>query len=68
MKEKIREILNAVETFNAGSMDELEEFRIKYLSKKGVIPALFEVKESQAPGLPGRLVHVIGTRSRELSE
>lgn len=41
MKEKIEQILNEVRNFNAGSKDELEAFRITYLSKKGIIPALF---------------------------
>lgn len=41
MKEKIGEYLKEVESFKAESLDQLEEFRIKFLSKKGSIPALF---------------------------
>ncbi len=41
MKEKIGEYLKEVDSFKAGSLEQLEEFRIKFLSKKGQIPALF---------------------------
>ena len=42
MKEKISALLSQIEAFNASSLEELEAFRIKYLSKKGLIPALFD--------------------------
>lgn len=51
MKEKIEQILNEVRNFNAGTKDELENFRITYLSKKGVIPALFADFKNVAPEL-----------------
>lgn len=41
MKEKIKAYLSEVESFSAEQIDQLEAFRIKYLSKKGLIPALF---------------------------
>lgn len=41
MKEKIRQISLEVETFTTQSLDELENFRIGYLSRKGSIPSLF---------------------------
>lgn len=41
MKEKIDEILKEVEVFTTDSLEKLEEFRINFLSKKGLIPALF---------------------------
>jgi phenylalanyl-tRNA synthetase alpha chain len=41
MKEKIGELLEDVKSFHAENIDQLEAFRIKYLSKKGIIPALF---------------------------
>ena len=40
MKEKIEEILSQVHDFQAESKEALENFRITYLSKKGIIPAL----------------------------
>ncbi|MDR0970065.1 MAG: phenylalanine--tRNA ligase subunit alpha [Lentimicrobiaceae bacterium] len=41
MKTKIAQILEEIQSFNAESKETLENFRIKFLSKKGVIPALF---------------------------
>ena len=41
MKEKITQYLEEVKAFNADSPEALEAFRIKFLSKKGLIPALF---------------------------
>jgi phenylalanyl-tRNA synthetase alpha chain len=49
MKEKIREIQHSIENFQANSTIELEEFRIKYLSKKGLIPGLFAEFKNVAP-------------------
>ena len=51
MKDKIEQILNEVKGFQAESKEALEEFRIKYLSKKGVIPALFADFKTVAPEL-----------------
>lgn len=42
MKEKIKEIHKEIEAFSAKSLDELEQFRIRLLSKKGRVSALFE--------------------------
>lgn len=42
MINKIKDILKAVENFSPKSIEEIEEFRLKYLSKKGIIPALFD--------------------------
>ncbi len=41
MKNKIAELAREVEEFTATSMEELEAFRIRFLSKKGLIPGLF---------------------------
>ncbi|MFA5419680.1 MAG: phenylalanine--tRNA ligase subunit alpha [Bacteroidales bacterium] len=49
MKEKIAALLSQVMAFNASSLEELEAFRIKYLSKKGLIPALFDDFRTVAP-------------------
>lgn len=51
MKEKIEQILNEVQAFNAESKEALENFRITYLSKKGIIPALFADFKNVAPEL-----------------
>ena len=41
MKKKIEEYLKEVEAFRAEKLEQLEQFRIEFLSKKGKIPALF---------------------------
>ena len=51
MKEKIEQILNEVKNFQAENKEALENFRITYLSKKGVIPALFADFKTVAPEL-----------------
>lgn len=42
MQTLISQYLAEIDQFSANSAEELEQFRIKYLSKKGLIPALFE--------------------------
>lgn len=42
MINRIKELLAAVESFQPKTIEEIEEFRLKYLSKKGLIPALFD--------------------------
>ncbi len=49
MKDKIQSILKEINSFNTGSLQELDEFRIKYLSKKGIIPSLFKDFKDVAP-------------------
>ena len=51
MKEKVEQILNEVKSFQAESKEALENFRITYLSKKGIIPALFADFKTVAPEL-----------------
>lgn len=41
MKDKIAGLREEVSKFSADTLDQLEEFRIKYLSKKGIITDLF---------------------------
>ncbi len=41
MQEKIKDYLLEIESFSAGSKDEVESFRIKYLGKKGILAELF---------------------------
>ncbi len=49
MKNKINDLLKEVEEFSAENLEQLEAFRIKYLSKKGLIPALFADFKTVAP-------------------
>jgi len=49
MKSKIAQYTEDVNAFNADTIEALEAFRIKYLSKKGLIPALFADFKTVAP-------------------
>ena len=49
MQDKIAQYLAEIESFITSDNDELEQFRIKFLSKKGLIPALFEDFKNVAP-------------------
>ncbi|MFK5855314.1 MAG: phenylalanine--tRNA ligase subunit alpha [Bacteroidota bacterium] len=49
MKEKIEGLLEDVKAFNAENLEQLEAFRIKYLSKKGAVTALFADFRNVAP-------------------
>jgi phenylalanyl-tRNA synthetase alpha chain len=42
MKHKIEKLIQEVESFAASGLEDVENFRIKYLSRKGEIPMLFE--------------------------
>ena len=41
MIDKIKDLLKEVEVFKSDKLEEIEEFRIKFLSKKGIITGLF---------------------------
>ncbi len=51
MKTKIEELLTEIAVFTTESKEELEQFRLKYLSKKGLIPSLFGEFKNVAPEL-----------------
>lgn len=42
MQAEIKRYLTEVESFNESSAEAVEQFRIKFLGRKGVVPALFE--------------------------
>ena len=49
MQDLITQYLAEIEQFSTGNPEELEQFRIKFLSKKGLIPSLFEDFKNVAP-------------------
>ncbi len=49
MHDKINKLLEEVKAFDADTIEEAEAFRIRMLSKKGAIPALFQDFKSVAP-------------------
>jgi phenylalanyl-tRNA synthetase alpha chain len=62
MKEKIEAILEEVENFSAKSKEQIEEYRIKWLSKKGEITVLFDDFKTIAP----ELKREVGAKLNEL--
>jgi len=75
MKDKVETLLKEISTFTAGSTKEIEEFRLKYISKKGVITELFQ-KLKEAPAsekrdlgqLLNQLKQTAEARFKQLSE
>ncbi len=51
MKDRIENLLNEIEAFTASGKEQVEEFRIKILSKKGKITELFDDFKTVAPEL-----------------
>jgi phenylalanyl-tRNA synthetase alpha chain len=49
MQNLITQYLSEISQFSTSSAEELEQFRIKYLSKKGLIPALFDEFKNVPP-------------------
>lgn len=49
MEEKIKFLQEEVKTFLINGNDSMEEFRLRYLSKKGIIPSLFEEFKTLPP-------------------
>jgi phenylalanyl-tRNA synthetase alpha chain len=49
MEEKIQSFLEEIKGFAVNNEEDAEKFRLKYLSKKGIIPALFEEFKNLPP-------------------
>ncbi len=49
MEEKIKAYLAEVKAFDSADPEEIERFRIRYLGRKGAIPALFEAFKALPP-------------------
>ena len=64
MLDKIEALLEEVRTFRPDSMDGLEAFRLKMLSKKGAIPALFQEFKNVDPARRKEM----GARINQLKE
>ena len=72
MKQKIEQLHQVVNSWNANSLEELEAIRIKYLSKKGEISELFnqfrEVPNDQKREMGQLLNHLRDTAQNRLNE
>jgi len=68
MKEKIDELMREIEAFTADKAEDVEQFRIKYLSRKGEIPSLFDAFKSVAPEerkILGQAINTLKTKAQE---
>jgi len=68
MKGKINAYLIEVEAFSAENLEQLEEFRIKYLSKKGLIPGLFANFKNVAPAERKELGQLINSLKQAVQQ
>lgn len=64
MEAKIKEYLHEVESFNESDPAKIEEFRIKFLGRKGLVPALFD----EFKALPGEQKKALGKPLNELKQ
>jgi phenylalanyl-tRNA synthetase alpha chain len=64
MKDRIQKLLSEINAFKAQNKDELEQFRIKFLGKKGVIGDLF----NEFKNVPGELRKEVGVLLNDLKD
>ena len=64
MLDRIRKISEEVANFAPKAIEEVEDFRLKYLSKKGLIPALFD----DFRNVPAEQKKEVGQRINELKQ
>ena len=68
MQEKIKELLLEIDDFSAQTKEEVETFRIKYLSKKGVLAILFAEMKNIEPSMRkdfGQMVNDLKVKAEE---
>lgn len=69
IKAEIDRIAQEIEAFSLNGIDETEAFRLRYLSKKGIIPGLFERFREVAPEERkeiGSLLNTLKVRAEEI--
>jgi|WetSurMetagenome_2_1015567.scaffolds.fasta_scaffold00405_19 phenylalanyl-tRNA synthetase alpha chain len=64
MLEKIKNLLSQISSFNVSSADDLESFRLRFLSKKGMISVLFD----DFRNVPAQEKKEIGMKLNELKQ
>ncbi|GAB4323544.1 MAG: phenylalanine--tRNA ligase subunit alpha [Bacteroidales bacterium] len=71
MKEKVNQIIDEIRNFSHEGADAAEAFRLKYLSRKGIVPSLFGELRNVAPELKretGRLLNELKNLALERYE
>ena len=67
MEQKIKSVEQEVKSFSVASKEALENFRLKFISKKGLIPSLFDDLK-QAPGEEKKKVGKLLNDLKQLAE
>src|SRR6185369_4522266 len=68
MPDQIKKLIEEVEEFNATAKEQVETFRLKYLSKKGVLAGLFAEMKGMEPELRkdfGKWVNELKVKAEE---
>ncbi|MBC8457460.1 MAG: phenylalanine--tRNA ligase subunit alpha [Bacteroidales bacterium] len=71
MQEKIEQLLQEIENLTASAREEVEQLRLRYLSKKGVLSALFEefrTIPNEEKRVVGQLLNELKTRAGQKLE
>lgn len=64
MQDKIKQLLAEIDTLACSNLNELEELRIKYISKKGLVSALFD----DFRNVPAEEKRLVGQQLNELKQ
>ena len=62
MIERINRLVSEMESIKAGSLEEVEQLRLKYLSKKGLVSLLFD----DFKGVPPEMKREVGLLLNDL--
>lgn len=68
MQEKVEQVLKEIESYQTETLEEIEQFRIKYLSKKGIVPSFFQEFKNVAPEQRkefGQLLNTLKLKTQE---
>ena len=68
MQDKIQELINEIDDFSCKTKEDVEFFRIKYLSKKGILATLFAEMKNIEPSMRkdfGQMVNELKTKAEE---
>jgi Aminoacyl tRNA synthetase class II, N-terminal domain. len=68
MKEKIDALTQEINSVNCANLEEVENYRIKYLSKKGVLNDLFEAFKTVEPSQKERIRRFIKIKLKNLAQ
>jgi phenylalanyl-tRNA synthetase alpha chain len=68
MKEEIEKIFAELESFAAETVEQVEGFRLKYLSKKGIIPSMFNDFKTIAPEQKRELGKVLNDLKKQAEQ